>query len=422
MASGRPSEQQRAAAVVIGIDCITGLQTARILARRGVAVTGIAFDASRPCARTRVCERIVPSDATDGALLRTLDRLARTLGARAVLYPCTDASVLFVAHNREQLLPSYHVPLAPSPTVQALADKASFIRCAEAAGVPLPRTVLLREPADVARAADTLTFPCLLKPGLRTEAWNRSIREKVIRLERPHDLDPAYGRCAPFAETLIAQEWIDGSDAELYSCNGYFDRSGDPLATFVARKVRQWPPRTGVSSLGVECRNDTVRDYALRLFRSVGFHGLGYLEVKRDTRTGEHLAIEANVGRPTGRSAIAEAGGVELLYTMYCDACGLALPERREQRYGSAKWIYWRQDVRSAFHYWRAGELSLREWIRSCRGPKATAVFSWTDPMPFVCDLVHVTRRAGNRRVPSAVPARRHPRPEARPLSRRETA
>ena len=40
---------------------------------------------------------------------------------------------------------------------------------------------------------------------------------------------------------------------------------------------------------------------------------LGYVEAKRDVRTGRHYLIEPNIGRPTGRSAIAEAGGVELL-------------------------------------------------------------------------------------------------------------
>ena len=422
MASRQPSEQQRSPAVVIGIDCITGLQTARILARRGVPLTAVTFDAAHPCARTRVCERIVTSAPADDALIHTLAGLAPLLGGRAVLYPCTDASVLAVARHRDELLPWYHVPLAPTDTLRALADKADFIGCAEAAGIPVPRTVLLRERADAARAADTLTFPCVLKPGLRTDEWERGIGAKVIRLERREHLEPAYERCAPFAEALIVQEWIEGGDAELYSCNCYFDRHGEPLVTFVSRKVRQWPPGTGVSCLGVECRNDSVREYALRLFGSVRFHGLGYLEVKRDPRTGQHFAIEANVGRPTGRSAIAEAGGVELLYTMYCDACGLALPERREQRYGSAKWIHWRQDARSAFHYWRAGELPLREWVGSWRGPKVAAVFSWTDPMPFVCDLADLMRRARSRPARRAVPASLPASAEARAASRTEQA
>ena len=109
--------------------------------------------------------------------------------------------------------------------------------------------------------------------------------------------------------------------------------------------------------------------------------------MKRDARTGRHVIIEPNVGRPTGRSAIAEAGGVELLYTMYCDCIGAALPADRVQRHDEVKWIFWRRDLQSAFHYWRNGELTLWDWWKSWSGRKAYAVFSWTDPGPFWSDI-----------------------------------
>ena len=69
-----------------------------------------------------------------------------------------------------------------------------------------------------------------------------------------------------------------------------------------------------------QSRDDVVLRETVRLFKSVNYRGLGYVELKRDERSGEYYIMEPNIGRPTGRSAIAEAGGVELLYTMYCDA------------------------------------------------------------------------------------------------------
>jgi predicted ATP-grasp superfamily ATP-dependent carboligase len=369
-----------------------------------VKVVGLAFDLEHPCARTRVCERIVTAPRDGARLVATLAELGPTLGAPAVLYPCTDETVLQIARHRDRLETWYRIPIAPTETLEDLADKSGFVRCARAAGVPVPPTFVLRSSVDARQAAASLTFPCILKPDRRTARWLRHVGAKVMRVERREDLMGTYDRCAPFADSLVVQQWIEGDDGQLFSCNCYFDRDGEPLVTFVARKVRQWPPRMGVSSLGVECRNDVVLDLTLRLFRAARFHGLAYLEVKRDARTGEHFAIEANVGRPTGRSAIAEAGGVELLYTMYCDALGLPLPTGRQQRYGSAKWIYWRQDLRSAFYYWRAGELSLREWARSYRGKKATAVFSWNDPRPFLVDLVKAAARPRRRRIESAEP------------------
>jgi predicted ATP-grasp superfamily ATP-dependent carboligase len=109
--------------------------------------------------------------------------------------------------------------------------------------------------------------------------------------------------------------------------------------------------------------------------------------MKQDRRTGKHYIIEPNIGRPTGRSAIAEAGGVELVYSNYCDALGWPLPEKRQQKYTGVKWIYLRRDIQSALYYWRRGELTLGEWWRSWQGKKAYAVYSWSDPAPFMADL-----------------------------------
>ena len=112
--------------------------------------------------------------------------------------------------------------------------------------------------------------------------------------------------------------------------------------------------------------------------------------MRRSNLTGKYFIIEPNVGRPTGRSATAEANGVELIYTMYCDALGWPLPANREQKEGEVKWIYLRRDIQSAFLSWRHKELTLRKWWQSIRGPKWDAVFSWTDQAPFWYDLQKV--------------------------------
>jgi predicted ATP-grasp superfamily ATP-dependent carboligase len=75
---------------------------------------------------------------------------------------------------------------------------------------------------------------------------------------------------------------------------------------------------------------------------------------------------------------------------MYCDAIGWPLPPGLEQKYGNAKWIYWRRDFQAALFYLRRGDLSLRGWWQSWRGKKKCAVFSWRDPVPFFADLIRV--------------------------------
>lgn len=379
-------------AIVIGLNGMTGLQTARILAKRGVPVIAIAKDPKHHISRTRVCEDILYADTESEEVIESLVTLGPKLNQKAVLFPCGDINVALVSQHRQVLEQWYHVILPDPDVLQMLMDKVSFYTYAQKEGFSIPPTFIMKSRSDAEKAAASLDYPCILKPAGRSSAWFAYTMFKVHTASSADELLDFFDRSIEQTKSLIAQQWVEGTDADLYSCNCYFDSESQPLVTFIARKLRQWPPQKGVSSLGVECRNDIVLNEAMRLFKSVNYRGLGYLEMKQDARTGKYYIIEPNIGRPTGRSAISEAGGVELLYTMYCDAIGWPLPPNREQKYTGVKWIHIRRDTQSALYYWRRGELTLKEWWHSVRGRKGYALFSWTDPGPFIGDLVRVIR------------------------------
>lgn len=373
-------------AVVLGLDSMQGLQTARTLAWRGVPVVGVVSDGRHYGARTNVCEQVVVArNRTE--LFEFLERFGASSPTKPVLVPCQDSRVATISRAREQLSRWYRFVLPSEEAVELLMDKTTFYPYAAERGFPIPQTFLIRSQEDAHDAAARLRYPAVIKPGFRTTRWTEVTSEKAFKVATPAELLAAHSRVAAAAEVLIAQEWIPGEVSDLYSCNCYFSTEGELLATFVAKKLRQWPRDTGQSSMGVEVRDDEVLDMAIRLLRSVSYRGLGYVEMKRDLRDGSLVIVEPNVGRPTGRSAIAEAGGVELHLTMYCDAAGLALPEHRTQHYGGAKWIHLRRDLMSAAQAVRAGDLGVGEWLASIRGVRADAVLSWRDPRPFLAEI-----------------------------------
>jgi predicted ATP-grasp superfamily ATP-dependent carboligase len=306
--------------------------------------------------------------------------------------------VLAISRWRDRLADAYRFVLAEHDTIELLMDKVRFAEYATAAGLPIPATRILRSRADAEAAATSIGYPVVIKPPVKTPAWTALTRAKVIRVESADELLAVYDRYAPTADALIAQTWIDGKETALVSANAYFDRGGAARAMFIARKIRQWPPETGTSCLGEEVRDDAVRDLATRLFGGVGYRGLAYVEVKIDAETGNRLIVEPNVGRPTGRSAIAEQGGVELLLTAYLDALGEPMPAT-EQSYRGARWIYWRHDIQAALTQMAAGRLGPAAWWRSVRGPKFEAVFDPRDPTPFAADIVHAVGSVFRRRA-----------------------
>lgn len=378
--------------VLIGLDSLQGLQTARIFRARGVSVIAIASDATHPACRTNACTDILIAPTSGTELVDELLRMAEYGLNGAVLVPCQDRSVRTVAEAASTLARHYDFVLPPVDVVEMMMDKVQFVEHAARNGLPIPQTFVLRGMDDARRAASELGFPSVLKPSSRSAEWDEYTKKKVFKIESAEELLAKYETTRDWAEVMVVQQFVEGDDTHLYSCNCYFSAaSGEPLVTFTARKLRQWPPEAGTSCLGEEVRDEVVLETALSLFGSVPYQGLAYLEMKKDARTGEYFIIEPNVGRPTGRSAIAEAGGVELLFTMYCDAAGLPLPENRTQTYSGTKWIDLRHDAQSALYYWRRGRLSLREWLASWRGRKAHAVFSVRDPLPFVFDVVKTT-------------------------------
>lgn len=380
-------------AVIIDLDEMNGLQTARLLAQRKVPVIAVASSRDHYACRTNTCKKILFADTKTDELIRLLANLGPQFEQKAVLFPCEDMGVLLISRHRRMLDQWYHIVLPSEDVLEMMVDKIAFCAFAEKEGFPIPRTFYIHSRTELAQAVRDLTFPCILKPPTSgTKQWELNSKVKAYKLADADQLYAMYERCSSWAPMFILQEWVEGPESNLYSCNCYFDAQGEPLVTFVARKLRQWPPLVGESSLGEECRDDVVLNETVRLFRSIKHHGLGYLEMKRDERNGKYYIIEPNIGRPTGRSAIAEAGGVELVYTMYCDALGWPLPKNREQQYRGVKWIFFRRDLQSALHHWRNGDLTFRSWCKSIQGRKTDAVFSWSDPVPFCYDLVRAVR------------------------------
>lgn len=395
-----PHTRRSSSAVLLGLEDIRGLYAARTLAAHGVITTGITRDRRAYGCRTRTCSDIVVAETRTDEFIDTLVELGPTFRDRPLLVPCTDMTVLHLSRRRDEVEPWYRHTLPPEQVVETLSDKLELHLHGEAHGLAIPRGQVIRSDGDVETAISTLRFPVALKPrNSKDPRWLSTTNEKAFRIDDPKQLVQMVDRHRDAADGMLVQEWIEGPDSELYACHGYFGADSEPLATFVSRKIRQWPPSTGQGCLAHEVDDEHVRDIALDLFRSIGFSGLGYVEVKRDTRSGEYLIVEPNISRVSGRMAIAEAGGVELLGTMYADAFDLPLPSARTQRNVGAKWIYLRQDLQSAAVRMARGELTPRQWMQSIAGPKQYAVWSRDDPMPLAAEYVEGIRKFWQRHI-----------------------
>lgn len=377
-------------AVYVGLDSFPALATVRHLVSKGIPVIGIAQDRKDHNCKTNSVEEIIYTDKSNEELINTLEKLGKRFSQKAVLITGEEPNVLVVSRFRERLEKYFHIIMPDKNVVETLVDKILFIEYAQKSGLPIPRSYIIKNDNEIDCAGDEITYPAILKPTIRSPKWVEHTKKKAFKVESKAELIKYYDEYKDYGSGFLIQEWIEGPDTNHFTCNLYFSKLSELLVTFVTKKIRQWPPETGQGSIGIEARNDIVLNETINLFRNLNWKGLGYLDMKYDNRLGKFLIVEPNILRPTGRSTTAEAGGVELIYTMYCDAAGLPLPKSRIQNYGDAKWVHLRRDFQAFLYHRKRGELTFKEWRNSLKGKKSHSLFSLKDPLPFIFDIIRV--------------------------------
>lgn len=383
--------------ILLGNDCLTGLQLARILWRRGARVVGVALDARSNYCATRAASRILPAESFFTDPVGLLATIGAESDARPILIPCTDEFVWWLDANRSTLSAHADFLLAESECLERLSDKARFCQEAAASGDPVPPTRVLTEPEGLDAAARALGFPLVAKPARRSAEWMRATGgEKVLKLEDASTLTARVRPLFSLGVPIVLQSWVPGGDDAMYSVFVCLDRDHRPaMPSIVVQKIRQWPPDTGVGCLAQEVQLPELAETALRLLSDRGYVGTGSLQFKRDASTGRYVLIEMNT-RFALSFPLCEASGVEATAIH----CRLASGEATEADEGipvrGQKWICWKRDLASAWVHWRRGDLTLRTWIRTLAGPKRSADLLLSDPMPTLLDaLGRLVRRFG---------------------------
>ncbi len=388
-------------AIVLGLDCITGLQTARALHRRGVRVIGVAHDPAHFATRTRCVERVVSAPRDDAGLLASLRPLATR--DRPVVIPATDAAVLFLARNASALASSFRISNAGGQSIERALGKVAFARHAAEHAIPIPLTAVVEDLDDLRRAAAELRPPFLLKPDFKDERWLQQARTKLFVAADAEELERIYAVCRTWNDRFVVQEYVEGGDDRMYSYYAFIAEDGRLVAECVGHKLRQWPRRTGSGTLSEHCVDDEIERCGRRLLASLDHRGHATVNMKRDGRTGRLSVIEANLGRPGMGVFVADAAGIEMVWLAHRSLAGESFSSLPEVRFPSARWVCLKRDLAAAWSAWRAGELGVLAYLASLRGVRRYAVLDLRDPLPFLFDLLRLTgHRSRQRRRPTA--------------------
>ena len=370
-------------ALVVGAD-YRALGVVRSLGRRGIPVWVLRHGDDRLAGASRYADRMLALPDGDDAAFAFLLELADQRGLHGwTLFPSADETAALVARNHAQLAARYRLTTPPWDVVRYAHDKRLTYPFAAEAGVEPPRTWYPRSRADV-EALDC-DFPVALKPAIKN-GLNPLTAAKAWRVDSHSELVARYDEACAFTdpEVLMVQEVIPG-DGAMQLSYAALCADGRAIASLVARRTRQYPMDFGRASTHVESIEDAeVEADARRLLERLRFDGIVEVEFKRDPRDGRLKLLDVNP-RVWGWHTLCARAGIDFSYLAWRHANGEEVAEARGRP--GVRWFRMSTDFPTVVKEIARRRLTVREYLRSLRGPRAAPIFAWDDPLPGVLEF-----------------------------------
>jgi D-aspartate ligase len=366
----------------------SGLGIARQLVGKGVRVLGLSAHPRIYGNFTRLCGVRAAPDSQEHPreMADFLLRLSSDLGG-AIIFPTRDADVLFLDRFRADLEPFYSLAIPPRHVLFHIIDKAALAKTAMEAGIPVPRTTLVANRAQLQPGAEKVRLPCVVKP-VSSVHWRQGNNWKIVggrkafRVDSLFELQQAYDRISQVRSEILLQEWIPGGADQILVWGGYVRYGLEPLAFFTARKVVQAPDEFGTGCVVETDRIPDLIEPSVRLCRALGYEGIAEIEYKRDVRDGTLKLIEINA-RHWDWHQLGSSSGVNLTWAAYCHLTHRPIAPMHPNN-DRAKWVAEDTFLTYALANFCGGELSPLQIWNALAGRRIYGVFAWNDPLPFL--------------------------------------
>ena len=182
----------------------------------------------------------------------------------------------------------------------------------------------------------------------------------------------------------MVQEIVPGMGESQYSFAALC-QDGMPVASVVARRVRQFPMDFGRFSTFVETVDEPeVATQAERLLRHADYTGLIEIEFKRDRRDGQLKVLDANP-RVWGWHTLTRREGPDFSYLLWRAARGKRIRGGRARP--GQRWMRMDVDVAVAAREILGGRLSLRQYLSELTRGIEPAIFAADDLLPGAVEL-----------------------------------
>lgn len=398
-------------AIVLGLENAISLTVVRELGQHGVPVHGIARSATSIAAASRHCTAFTLRP--DAPIATWLPALIAQTGARAV-FAISESDLLDLA-DLPPMVGDCHILVPRRDRLDSVLDKLRTLDAARAAGLQVPETWQPLPDEDFDGRARQLPYPLVAKWANPPEIM------PILEGAGLEWLKTEYVRDAAQLTALLARyRSIQRWPLIQQYCRGVglgqmlYMRDGEASLRFQHRRLHEWPPEGGVSTL---CRAEPLTRHATqmalseKLLRTLGWDGQAMVEYRYDADAGCYWLMEVN-GRFWGSLPLAWHCGAHFAWESYrrtvlgqTDAAP-PVRDRLRARYmvpetkRLARLLAAPKHISDPF-FQRRPVADLIAYLAAFFDPRMRYyVLTFSDPRPWARDIGQIVRKALRRERP----------------------
>ncbi|WP_181442253.1 ATP-grasp domain-containing protein [Streptomyces tateyamensis] len=376
-----------------------GLGVVRTLARAGVPVHAVVESPATPVALSRYLTGYAVRPTTGceppAQLVDLLRAVGERIGRPAVAVPTDDEAAVLLAEHGAELAPYFLLPPVAAGLPRRLASKAGLHELCRRHGVSAPRSAAVADQAALLALGREWGYPLVLK---NLEAFTR-LRAPVVRhttLVRDEAELTAMVPDRPLS--VLAQEYLPAERSEDWITHLCCGPGGEARVAFSGRKLRSWPPESGVTTRAVALVNRQLLLQAEQFCRQIGYVGVADLDWRLDLRDGRYKLLDFNPRTGAQFRLFEDEHGVDVVRALHLECTGR--PVRPAAQRAPRVFAVGQLDLPSAL-CWTARHRRLPRAVLPRRGTER-AWLSLDDPLPAAVEACWfagtVARRLSQRR------------------------
>lgn len=390
-------------ALILGADSAIGLTLVRELGGHGVPVHAVTREggiggASRFCVGTL--------DRPDGPLSQWLPAMIARTGAGAV-FAISETDLVALA-QMPPMIGDCHILTPRAEPLDRTLDKSRTLAIAADIGLRVPRSWQPCATDDFAARAAAETYPLVAKWSNPPEILPMLERVglewlKTEYLRSPQELLALIERYRPIGRWPLIQQYCSGVGVGQM----IHMEAGQATLRFQHRRLHEWPPEGGISTLCQAEPPDRHREQMLLsevLLRALDWQGPAMVEYRYEPQSDRYWLMEVN-GRFWGSLPLAWHCGAHFAWENYRRAVlGQRDPAPLPRHDLHARYMVpetkrlvrlWLGRGRIRDPFFNAGSLAaLLGYVIGFFDPRMRYyVFTWSDPRPWARDLWQMARK-----------------------------